>query len=785
MDILGKLKLAVISLYSAEETKDSKRFYNLAAFLGIDFNKTQPTETKEASSVEAALSSKLQKDFREWFLEILEDYLPVGYFDEDNRKSNPDREKMFNEIIFRLYTGLGTTLRQRIGRKITSLGYRKDIFDWENLGIPEDSQEDLLLKMMMYYKENPDQIKNAIVKQRNISNKETPETDTAQELKELNDPKKKPKEYKPGPAELEFVPTVNDQLYAKYKKYLEEHSDEYPKTLASVKEKKNRSYLIPKDLGIVAGKSDPNITKILGDLKEFHVDIQNYNEAYDPRQKKSVEEISFSIPELAKANKEFYGDALFSIKLPADFPHMRPIEPIAVKVVHERKFKADKIFSLYLRFEDQYETLTSHTLDLFKETGFIDQADFKSLMMKLVNNYIDNDVVKQKSLDELISELGGKVQVRGVINPETGEPASFGSVADLKDILEAGGEKLTREELRGKKEESTVKKYHEKAMELFREKVDKAVDTGGDKLRDFLFKITPEEGGAMKKAITNSSAFPSLATLMDSIKSGKDKLTGLDGVLQTKEIVSFITNVLFDSEKYLADPQAVFTHTRDFIKSNEILSLPGFADTIRLLLFRQDLQAKGIKGEALGTTMQAADWTTLRSQYDNQKVKNYLNDPKKNQSIVLAINKIISSIAQIVQDDPAFKRFHDRIKVWKSYEGKVVQREVDDILDGDKPLPKGVEVDDDLRAKFVSEIEEIDPRTKEPLVSKGGKPIKKDYIDPEKMQASKVTQEEIDKMSKATYNYFSRQLLQKAYSPEEISYLDLVKCASEQLTSKR
>ena len=226
------------------------------------------------------------------------------------------------------------------------------------------------------------------------------------------------------------------------------------------------------------------------------------------------------------------------------------------------------------------------------------------------------------------------------------------------------------------------------------------------------------------------------------------------------------------------------THTRDFIKSNEILSIPGFADIVRLLLFKQDLQIKGLKGEALGTTINAADWTTLRSQYDNQKVKNYLNDPSRNNSIKLVVNNIVDKIAQIVQEDPAFRRFHDRIRVWKSYEGKVVQREVDDILDGDKPLPKGVEVDDDLRGKFVSEREEVDPRTKEPIVSKSGKPIKKDYIDPEKMQAAKVTQEEIDKMSKATYNYFSRQLLQKAYSPEEISYLDLVKCAGEKLTSK-
>jgi hypothetical protein len=428
--------------------------------------------------------------------------------------------------------------------------------------------------------------------------------------------------------------------------------------------------------------------------------------------------------------------------------------------------------------------MTGHIVDQFKETGFIDHADFKSFIMKLLNTYVMNDVVKQKSLDEIISDLGGKVQVQGVVNPDTGEPANFGSVADLKDIVEAGGETLTREQLRGTKEEKTVKKYNEKAMELFREKVDKAVDTGGEKLRGFLFKITPEEGGAMKKAIVNSSIFPSVKNIIEKIKSGKDKQTGLEGILQTKEIVSFVTSILFDSEKYLADPQAVMTYTRDYIKSNDILKNNDFADAVRLLLFKQDLQIKGLKGEALGTTINAADWTTLRSQYDNQKVKNYLNDTSRGVSIKVAINSIVEKIAQIVQSDPAFKRFHDRIRVWKSYEGKVVQREVDDILEGDKPLPKGVEVEDDLRGKFVSEKEETDSRTGEPVKSRGGKPIVKDYIDPEKMQASKVTQNDIDILAKATYNYFSRQLLQKAYSPEEISYLDLVKCASEKLTTK-
>jgi hypothetical protein len=785
MSIFGRLKLAVISLYKTSVDKDTKRFYNLASFLNINLGKTKKQEgTTEPLSVDAALSGKVKNDMRDWFMEILEDYLPVGYFDEENRKEHPDRERMFDELILRIYSGLGMTIRQGIGRKLNSLGYRKDMFDWENLGLTDEVIEDQILKMIMYYKENPLQIKNAIIKLKGFGGKNKSDPDTFKELKELEDNKKKQEEYKPGPAELEFVPIVSEQLYNKYKKYFEEHSTDFPKTLAYVKEKKNRSYLVPEDFGITLGKSDPNITKILGDLKTFHVDIKNYGETYDPRQKNSVEEISFTIPELEKENKEFYGDTPFTIKLPVDFPHMRPIEPIEVSVTHERKLKADKAFSLFLRFEDQYKTLTGHLVDEFKETGFVDNSDFKSFMMRLINTYVSNEIIKQRSLDEMISDLGGKVQVRGVVNPETGEPASFGSVMDVKDILEAGGEPLTREQLRKTKEETTVKKYHEKAMQLFKEKVDAAVDAGGEKLRGFLFRITPEEGGAMKKTIINSRLFPKLQDLVDRIKSGEDKKTGLEGILKTKEVVSFMADVLFDSEKFLSDPQALITHTRDFIRSDEILKEPVFTDAIRLLLFRQDLQDKGLKGEALATSLQAADWTTLRSQYDVQKIKSFLNDPKKSAmsgTISYAISGIVSKIAEVIKESPIFERFHDRIRVWKAYENKVVQREVDDILSGDKPLPKGIDVEDDLKAKFVTEKEEKDPRTEEPIKTRSGKPVVRGYVDPEKMKSSGVTQGDIDTLAKATYNYFATQLLQKAYSPEEVSYLNLVKCAKEKI----
>ena len=103
MSFSSRLKLAVVSLFKQAEDKDTRRFQNLAGFLGIPIAKGKKSEapgtTKEASfELEARAKGKVREELRDWFLQIMSDYLPIGYFDSSKRDAIESRGKMYQYL---------------------------------------------------------------------------------------------------------------------------------------------------------------------------------------------------------------------------------------------------------------------------------------------------------------------------------------------------------------------------------------------------------------------------------------------------------------------------------------------------------------------------------------------------------------------------------------------------------------------------------------------------------------------------------------------------------------
>ena len=84
-------RVAVIGLFKEAVDSDVRRFQNMASLLGIDLSKgpkrgTAGTTEKDASfEIDARAAGKVKEEIRNWFIEVMGDYLPIGYFDKGKR----------------------------------------------------------------------------------------------------------------------------------------------------------------------------------------------------------------------------------------------------------------------------------------------------------------------------------------------------------------------------------------------------------------------------------------------------------------------------------------------------------------------------------------------------------------------------------------------------------------------------------------------------------------------------------------------------------------------------
>ena len=208
MGIPSRLIIAVISQFKEAIDNDIRRFQNFSSFLGIDIKPKKEIEekpvVKEASiEVDARAKGKIKDEIRDWFLKVMGDYLPIGYFDKSKRDSFEDRNRMFQYLPDDLFDRMEKKIRQIIGEKADLQGY-KDL-NTDNIVLDDEVVDSKIVDLLSYYEKNHTALGSVISKSLSPAKKETTE-----------------KRFEPGPGETWFTPTVSDALYDNYQKYINE-----------------------------------------------------------------------------------------------------------------------------------------------------------------------------------------------------------------------------------------------------------------------------------------------------------------------------------------------------------------------------------------------------------------------------------------------------------------------------------------------------------------------------------------------------------------------------------
>ena len=208
MSFSSKMKFAVISLYKEAIDKDVRRFQNMASFLGIDLKpkKDSGSTEKEASfEIDARAAGKVKDEIRNWFIEVMGDYLPIGYFDKGKRDNIENRERIYQYLADDLFEGMQKWLTKIIGRKANRQGY-KDL-NSEDLVLDDEVIDSKVIDMLGYFQNNPSELEAVIRKSFAPKKKDTTE-----------------KKFEPGPGEMWFTPTVSEALYKNYEDYLKDRA---------------------------------------------------------------------------------------------------------------------------------------------------------------------------------------------------------------------------------------------------------------------------------------------------------------------------------------------------------------------------------------------------------------------------------------------------------------------------------------------------------------------------------------------------------------------------------
>jgi hypothetical protein len=763
-------RIAVIGLFKEAVGNDVRRFQNLSSLLGIDLDKgpkrgSEVTEKDASFEIDARAAGKVKEEIRRWFIDVMGDYLPIGYFDKGKRDGIESRERIYQYLPDDLYNKMGEWLKKKIGAKAKLQGYKE--LSQEDLILSDEVIDSKLIDMLGYYQDNKAELSSVI--NRTISPKKRETTD---------------KKFEPGIGEMWFTPMVSEALYKNYVDYLKDRAKQEGATNVPK----------PEDLGVHLDKPDPHIIKILDSLKKFNIEIHDQDISQDTREKAPTVSIKFSIPELGKRNSKLYGDVLFSKKLPASMGSLRAnkLHPVSVQY----SGTGDK--GLGIRFDEKQKMWEDNTAEAFKRVGFVDREMYTNFINGAVSNFMDKVFTKGKNLDEMISDLGGSIALRGMKDSD-GRPVSISSAQDLEDVMGFGGMDLTKQELKSKRKTEQVKKRYKWQESMVKDKLEKVLEVWGPRIQEYLFKLTPEDGKAMREAIVRSDKFPSMEDFINKIKTGQDTKASFRSLFQTKEIADKALQLIFD-EKTDPGEYAWKVLLTDYIK-NKGLESELFSSAIRIMLYKDLLDSEGKTGEALRKGLQDSSWSTINKQYSGSDLKDFLNKQSNNISKGLVdLKGTIQEIIKGSKGQSAFKQFFDRLRSWDSVVGKDMERKIERILDGDDPSP--IKIGEGLKAKMVS-VREMDPRVEadvkkleskkdtleKSLKDKGedpskseelkdldltinnlveGKTVKKDMIDVSTPEGSKYLDELI--------NTLLEERIQKAYV-KQASYLDIIRLA--------
>jgi hypothetical protein len=704
MSVPTKLLFAVINKFSADNDESQRRFQNFISFLGVGGDQGDKSVSKEAAE---RARGDVRKMLRDWFFDIIGNYIRAGYFSKKNRAQHEWRDEVWQNTGKMLHDKLRYSLLQEMAdyaKRALGQGVRID-----ELSLPEDVIDQKIFDLLSDMQGDREFIQKAVnvwlrqqggFKEKNQS----PEVEEAKSRKR--------KEYQQGLAEVWFRPIVTDDVYDEYKKFVKDHQDTtFKRTAERIKTETGRTQLVPEDIGVHKGRVDPTAFKILNEMGKFNLEIHDTEPAYDTREKKDTWQVTFSIPELAQKMPSLYDTALYTLKIPPSVRSLDPTDEIPVSVQHSYDTKTGKK-GMSIRLDDVYQDWTEDTMDTFNDVGFLSKDRFEKFVDALATQF-KRQWRRGKNLDEMVADLGGDVRFHG---------RSFATADDLADLADQlSGRPSTVEELRAQRE---IGDFEERMQEV-RKMTDRAIDVAGEKVQGYFGGIDKPQGEAMREAIVKVGNYPSLSALTDLIRTGQNLRISWNNLFQTAEIVNKALEFIFHPQVSPGD-LAWKTHLLNYLKE-EAPRNPDFMAAIKWITYKDKLAKSGKKGAALKDALSKTTVAQLTSQVSDQEALEIFRSKLKEitgrgTELTLLQNSIKKTVESKLRTHPAFRKFWERQKTWDAAIKPDVETKVERVLMGDEDIPRGVKMAPELKAKVI-ETTETEKKTK------AGKPIKEQRID--------------------------------------------------------
>lgn len=752
MDIKTKLILNTINKFSSDENDGRRRFENFMAFLGIedgDKESNQPIK-KEAAGRER---NKVKGLLRDWFFEIIEKYVPAGYFSRKNQFQHKWRGEAWDYAGKMLYDKLRYAILQAVAyQSQRTLGAPMAIDEFD---LPEDAIDNKIYELLVEMQSDPSFIRDSVnIWLKQSGGKEDPSIEP--EVEEAK--KSKREEYQQGLAEVWFRPIVTNDVYDSYKKFINERKDtEYKQTAERVKRETGRTELKPEDIGVKRGKPDPTAFKILNDIKNFNLEIHDAEPAYDTREKRDTWKITFSIPELAKKIPSLYGQALYTLKIPPSVRSLNPTDEIPVSVQHSYETKAGKK-GMSIRLDDVYEDWTEDTMDTLDNVGFTSKIKFNKFIDAISSNFKDQWRTG-KNLNEMLSDLGGGVRFHG---------KSFSSADDLGDIAaELSGHPSTQKELL---DQQDLGKFEDR-MKKVKDKIEEAIDVVGEKVNQYLGSIDKDQSETMRDAIVKQGNFPTLSDLAVRLRNGDNLKIGWNNILQTSEIVDKALEFIFHPQ---VDPgiTAWKSILIKFLKDNGLKNR-DLKRLVKWILFKNKLEKSGKPEAALKDILSKTDYTKLNSIISDQdalKEWHSALEKKYLKECLQLKNSIKDTVESKLKSHPAFRKFWERRHTWDASIKPYVEANIERIFMGDETVPKGVKIPINLEKQIVHTVEL-------PPTQKDRKPVKKKKIDLSKIEDMESISKGLSNFIGDLADYYTTQRLQQAWTKDRESNNKIIKIA--------
>jgi hypothetical protein len=206
----GKMKLAVVKIYTdfflqreAQANENHQRFLALSEFLGIPAAPSKPPAAKKAAEDDESrrLDTELEKKkterqvgqhgmneaFSRVFKDMIEDYLPGGYFRDEDVKN------IANDFYRMAYARIKEMLPKRLSYKLKEENVTN--VNPTEISFSPELINKIITDAVVYFHENPDEIKDGLI--RAYSSKSKDEDD-----RHL------------GVAQVFFSPRIDDSTYA-------------------------------------------------------------------------------------------------------------------------------------------------------------------------------------------------------------------------------------------------------------------------------------------------------------------------------------------------------------------------------------------------------------------------------------------------------------------------------------------------------------------------------------------------------------------------------------------